>query len=380
MFNLFLLNTLFIGSSIAQNSEDLSTVVALEICQDESFRLEKVIVDSNNSCFQPITVSKLNNESYQERIFLKLNITDKNKKFIVFNKKIDSVKVFFSTGSKNEILLSGHLVPRSEKQLFASIEINAIQIPDDYTYNQPFYIELVSSQKLPLVTELDILTKKEFEQNQTYQRHTDTIIQAVFQGMLWIILLYNLFLFASTIEQVYIAYAIYIFGFSVFNAQNTGFFSDYIIPNNPYFSSLARIFGLAGAFLPKEVFGRFWRQFFKGFIIFVSVMTLVYIGVMYGANNLKIYTLLSKIAHALMMVGLISFFIYLAIKRWSDTMTKYYLIASLVLVVSAFVFNILQALEIKNVSVIVQAGGVLEILIFSLGLGHRMKNLEKEKW
>ncbi len=386
MYSFFLLNILFINSSVAQNSQSLDNDLSLEICQNQSISLEKN--STNNSCFTPITLSELNKEVYKERIFLKVTITDKNKEFIVFNKKIDSVKAYFSNGTENKILLSGHLVPRSEKQLFTSIEINSIQIPNYYSYNEPFYVELVSSQQLPLTISLDVLTEKVYEQNPVYLHHKETIIQAIFQGMLWIILLYNLFLFASTIEQVYVAYAIYIFGFSIFNAQNTGFFSDYVIPNHPYFSSLARIFGLAAAFLghayftleflPKEVFGRFWRTFFKGFIIFVSVMTFVYIGVMYGTNNLKLYTLLSKIAHALMMIGLISFFIYLAIKRWSDTMTKYYLIASLVLVLGAFVFNTLQLLEVNNAGIIVQAGGVLEILIFSLGLGYRMKNLEKE--
>ncbi|WP_338790023.1 7TM diverse intracellular signaling domain-containing protein [Bernardetia sp. MNP-M8] len=383
----FLLNSLFFNFSLAQNSQDLSNGFSLEICQDKSYS-----PNLDNSCFKPISLYTLNQEEYQRRILLKIKLTNTDKEFIVFDKKIDSIKAYFPNTfefkSLNTVFLSGNLVAQSEKQVFTSVEINTIQIPDYYKYDQHFYIELISSRQLPLTAGFDVLTKQEFEKTQFYPRQKDIIIQAVFQGMLWIILLYNLFIFAATIEKVYIAYAIYIFGFSVFNAQNTGFFSDFIIPNHPYFSNLARIFGLAGAFLghayftleflPKEVFGRFWRQFFKGFIIFVSVMTFVYIGVMYGANNLKIYTLLSKIAHALMMIGLISFFIYLAIKRWSDTMTKYYLLASLVLVVSAFVFNILQALGIKNVSIIVQVGGILEILIFSLGLGHRMKKLEKE--
>jgi serine phosphatase RsbU (regulator of sigma subunit) len=376
--SLFLLNTLFFSFSLAQNGQDLSTAFSLEICQDNFYSQ-----NLDNSCFKSISLSSLNQEVYNKRILLKITLTNKAKEFIVFDKKIDSVKAYFP-----KPFLSGKLVPQSDKQVFTSIELNTIQIPEKYDYNQPFYIELVSSQKLPLATEMSFLTEKEYEQTQFYPRQKDIVIHSIFQGMLWIILLYNLFLFASTMEQVYVAYAIYIFGFSIFNAQNTGFFSDFIIPNYPYFSSLARIFGLAVAFLghayftleflPREVFGRFWRKFFKGFIIFVSVMTFVYIGVMYGANNLKVYTLLSKIAHALMMIGLISFFIYLAIKHWSDTMTKYYLIASLVLVLGAFIFNIAQLLGVNNASIIVQAGGVLEILIFSLGLGYRMKNLEKE--
>ncbi|WP_375562566.1 7TM diverse intracellular signaling domain-containing protein [Bernardetia sp. OM2101] len=381
--SLFLLNILLPNFSLAQNMQDLSDGFSLEICQNQFYSQ-----NLDNSCFKPISLSTLNKEEYQKRLLLKVTITSKAKEFLVFDKKIDSVKVVFPNQNPSNVLLSGKLVPQTKKQVFTSIELNTIQILDEYSYNQPLYIELISSQQLPLATQMSILTEKEYEQTQFYPRQKDIVIQSVFQGMLWIILLYNLFLFASTFEQVYIAYSIYIFGFSVFNAQNTGFFSDFIIPNYPYFSSLARIFGLAASFLghayftleflPKEVFGRFWRQFFKGFIIFVSVMTVVYIGVMYGTENLKIYTLLSKIAHALMMLSLIIFFIYLSIKRWSDTMTKYYLLASLALVVSAFVFNILQALGVNNAGIIVEVGGVLEILIFSLGLGHRMKNLEKE--
>ncbi|WP_338768842.1 7TM diverse intracellular signaling domain-containing protein [Bernardetia sp. ABR2-2B] len=384
--SLFLLNIFFFTSSVAQNSEKVNDGISLEICNEKSISFEQVKNNIDNSCFQPITVSKLNSKEYQERILLKATISNPQKKFIVFNKKIDSVKVFFPNIGKNSTLLSGRLVARSEKQLFESIEINAIEIPSDYKAS--FYVELISSQQLPLVVDLEILTEREFERDKLYKRHEDVIIHAIFQGMLWIILLYNLFIFVATREQVYVAYSIYIFGFSVFNAQNTGFFSDYIIPNYPYFSSLVRIFGLAAAFLghayftlkflPEEVFGRFWKKFFISFIIFVSFMILIYIGVMYGTDNLKLYTLLSKAAHALMMISLVVFFVYLAIKRWSDTMTKYYLLASLVLLLGAFIFNILQALGVEGAGIIVEAGGVLEILIFSLGLGHRMKKLEKE--
>ncbi|WP_291728383.1 PP2C family protein-serine/threonine phosphatase [Bernardetia sp.] len=382
------MNILLVGSTtIAQNSNSPNPV-ALEICADKptSFAVLKNNID--NSCFQPISLQTLNQTEYQEHILLKVEIIDKKKKFIVFNKKIDSVKVFFPVTEQAKTFLSGRLVARSDKQLLSSMEISAIEVPLDYNYGQSFYIELVSSQQLPINADLEILTEREFEQNKVFIHHQDTIIHSIFQGMLWIILLYNLFIFAATKEQVYVAYSIYIFGFSIFNAQNSGFFSDYIIPNYPYFSSLVRIFGLAAAFLghayftleflPKEVFGRFWKKFFHAYIIFVSFMTLVYIAVMYGTNNLDLYTKLSKTIHALMMVSLVSFLIYLAVKRWSDTMTKYYLLASLVLVLGAFIFNALQAFGIEGAGVIVEIGGVLEILIFSLGLGHRMKNLEKE--
>jgi serine phosphatase RsbU (regulator of sigma subunit) len=371
-----------LASLFAQNSAaNLNGDFSIEICEDNTiFSLDKL----DASCFKKIDLLKLNKEKHQDRIWLKITVRDSNKKFIDFDKNIDSVKVYHN----KEIFLTGNLVARSEKQLSLSIDMNAIQIP---VYNQPFYIEIISSQSYPITTQLEVLTEAKF--NHTYvETHQNTVqFQIFFQGMMWIILLYNLFLFLSSKEKVYLAYTIYIFGFSVFSLQNSGLLVDYFASESPYFSLLFRMLALATiaagfssfiiTFLPKNTISKFWKRFFLALIVFSFVMVIPYIIINYGLGNSYLYNRISKIAHGVVMLFILVFIVNLARKFWSDTLVKYFLVGSFVVVTAAFLSNILKVIfgdSLGDVYLVMQVGGVLEILIFSLGLGYRMKNLEKE--
>ena len=386
LFSVLLLTVLvqffFHTSIFAQNAiANLEKGTSLEICKDNTiFSIDKL----DGSCFKKITVTELNKGNYQNRIWLKVTVTDSNKKFIDFDKTIDSIKVYH----ENQIFLSGDLVARSKKQLNLSIDINAIQIP---VYEKSFYIELISSQKFPLSTNLEILTDSEFNHTYIETRQNTIQFQIFFQGMMWIILLYNLFLFLSSREKVYLAYTIYIFGFSMFSLQNAGLFIDYFASEAPFISLLCRMLALATiaggfsyfilTFLPAHTITKFWKKYFTILVIFSFAVVPFYFFINYGLNNSFLYNTLSKIAHGVVMLFILVFIVNLARKFWSDTVVKYFLIGAFMLVMSAFLSNILKAIfgnSLGDVYLIMQIGGVLEILIFSLGLGYRMKNLEKE--
>ncbi|WP_338768851.1 7TM diverse intracellular signaling domain-containing protein [Bernardetia sp. ABR2-2B] len=217
------------------------------------------------------------------------------------------------------------------------------------------------------------------------------MIQTFFQGMLWIILLYNFFLFLSSREKVYLAYVLYIFGFSMFSSQNTGLLIDYILPEYPHTAYFFRVTGLCIifiayswfilTFLPSHTINSFWRKFLKVLMIAQILITLVYIAAVYFLENIPLYSGLSIPISAIVMLFMIIFFIHLATKYWKNTLVKYFLIGSLFVIGGGFISNALRLVKldfIKDVYTIVQAGGVLEILVFSLGLGYRVKKLEKE--
>lgn len=129
LFNLLFLNTLFFNIGFAQNTNSrLENSFSIEICDKNYYFLQEI---ENKPYFKETSLSELNKIEYKNRVWLKLNIKNSNKKFIDFNKNIDSIKVYHD----NKIFLSGNLIARSEKQLPLSIAINAIQIP---VYNQPF--------------------------------------------------------------------------------------------------------------------------------------------------------------------------------------------------------------------------------------------------
>jgi serine phosphatase RsbU (regulator of sigma subunit) len=371
-----------LSSLFAQNSAvSLEEGFSVEVCKNNSiFSLDKL--DTN--CFKKITISELDSTRYQKRIWLKITITDANKKFIDFDKNIDSIKVHHN----KELFLTGNLVAFSAKQLPLSIDISAIKIP---VYNQPFYIEIISSHNYPISTQLKILNEKDFNRIYVKERRETVDFQLVFQGMLWIILLYNFFLFISSRERVYLAYSIYILGFSLFSLQNSGLLVDYFAAETPYLSLLFRMLGLATiaggffyfilTFLPSYTVNTFWKGFFRFLIVFSFAIVIPYIIINYGLDNSYLYNRISKIAHGVVMLFLLIFIVNLARKYWSDILVKYFLIGSFVVVGASFLSNILKVIfgdSLGDVYLLMQVGGVLEILIFSLGLGYRMKQLEKE--
>ncbi len=382
----FFYNSLFFTSAFSQNeiaNADMGFIV--EICKENTIlSLNDDVSKLNQNCFEKISLGSLNKKEYQDRIWLKITVTDTKKEFLDFNKNIDSIKVYNNT----KMFLTGSLVAQSEKQLPLSIAISAIKIP---IYNQPFYVEIISSQKYPISTQLDILNEKNFNRIYVKERRKTVDFQLFFQGMLWIILLYNFFLFLSSKEKVYLAYAIYIFGFSIFTSQNAGLLVDYFSAENPYFSLLFRMFGLAIVavgffsfiltFLPKKVFNKFWKRFFYIGIIVSIGMLIPYIILNYGLGNSYIYDKTSKLVHFFILLSNLIFIGYLAKKYWSDTLVRYFLLGSACAMGGAFLSNILKAAfgdTLGDVYLVAQVGVISEILIFSLGLGYKMKNLEKE--
>ncbi len=381
LFIYILCNSFFLHSILAQNTvADLDADFSIEICDEKSSDINKL----ENSCFKKISLFKLNSQRYKDRICLKITVIDSNKKFIDFDKNIDSIKVY----ANNELFLTGSLVSRSKKQLQLSVDISAIEIP---VYNQPFYIELISSQQIPISANLEVLTADKFNQIYVEKRQNAVQFQIFFQGMMWIILFYNLFLFFTSREKVYLAYTIYIFGFSCFSLQNSGLLVDYFAAENPYYSLLFRMGALATiaigfsafilTFLPQNTINSFWKRFFYILMVFSFAMLIPYIIINYGFENSFLYSLISKVVHGIVMLFILVFIGYLARKSWSDMLVKYFLAGSFIVVAAASLSNILKAAfgdSLGDVYLIPQIGIILEILLFSLGLGYRMRNLEKE--
>ncbi len=382
MFIFLLLDSLSSNLVLAQKkTENTTGGFLVEVCQDNTIFS---INDLKENCFEKISLDTLNTKTYQERIWLKITVTNTEKKFIDFNKNIDSIKAYY----ENNVFLAGSLVPRSQKQLDLSIAISAIQIP---VYHQPFYVEIVSSRKDPISTGLEVLNEKNFKQIYVKERRQTVDFQLIFQGMLWIILLYNFFLFISSREKVYLAYSIYLFGFSLFTLQNSGLLVDYFSSEKPHFSLLFRMFGLAITaigffsfiltFLPKKILNTFWKRFFYIGIIFSAGMLIPYIIINYGLENSFVYDKISKAAHGIVLLMNLVFIGYLAKNYWSDIIVRYFLLGSACAMGGAFLSNILNSIfgdSLGDVYLVAQVGVISEILIFSLGLGYRMRSLEKE--
>ncbi|WP_338768848.1 hypothetical protein WAF17_08640 [Bernardetia sp. ABR2-2B] len=129
LFFAFVLNLLTSYAAFSQN--DVANF-SVQICGDNKVTFENL----DGNCFEEVTPDSLSKAKYEDknRIWLKVLVKNEQIKFIVFDNKLDSIVAY----QKEKCLLTGRLVPLSEKQLDISTEINAIQLLD---YSKPIYID-----------------------------------------------------------------------------------------------------------------------------------------------------------------------------------------------------------------------------------------------
>ena len=372
----------------AQNAikDDGSNDFSVRVCENEKATFESFTQNRNLHCFEPITNKELSKKKYtdKDRIWLEISVHNPQKKFVIFDNKIDSIKVY----QNDSVFLSGVLVTASQKQVQVNSLVNAIQITN---FSTPFYVELISSRKIAISSQIELVTQQEFEKEYIKSALRENLFQFFFQGMLWIILLYNFFLFLSSGEKVYLNYVGYLLGVSILSAQNTGILVDYVIPNYPQLSYFFRIVGIAFTFtsyfyfiltfLPVRTLLKFWKRMFIVLAIVEINLALIYEFIAYGFQNVGFYTKIAAVSHGIMLLIALVFLVDLGRKYWSEALVRFFLIGSLVLIMGGLAYNILRFFKEStgiDAYLLAQAAGILEILIFSLGLGYKMKKAEEQ--
>ena len=138
---------------------------------------------------------------------------------------------------KIEKLKAGTLVPASEKQMNSGIHETAIfTLQSNET--KIIYVKFQYLFDTQSVNAISISDTRSFIKQTTIVN----IIQGVFQGLLWMMLLNNLFLFISTREKSYLYYIVYVFSFSILMLHAFQYLQDFIFPENPGISSYFGMF------------------------------------------------------------------------------------------------------------------------------------------
>ncbi len=114
---------------------------------------------------------------------------------------------------------------------FDTRKTNYIDFVFPYTLNQgdilTVYLRAASSGALDIP--IDFISKKSFNQKE----HSNTFFRGFVSGILWLMLLYNFFIYAAIKDRVYLFYVIHIFACMVTSYAYDGAAFQYIWPNNP---------------------------------------------------------------------------------------------------------------------------------------------------
>ena len=215
--------------------------------------------------------------------------------------------------------------------------------------------------------------------------HTEQLIFGLYFGIMLVMVLYNLFLYASTRERSYAFYVFYILFFALFQFALWGYLHEVFLPESPrlakyllpIFLHLATIFQLlfatqffqARAIIPKQ-------YKFVGFLSFLTFISLI-------AGSFFPYRIFITAGILAGSVGALAIFIMaLTLYARRIKVARYFLIAYSTLI-AGVVFLTLRNLGIINYSFIstysAQIGSALEVILLSLALADKINIWRDEK-
>jgi signal transduction histidine kinase len=213
--------------------------------------------------------------------------------------------------------------------------------------------------------------------------------QGIFHGILWVMIVYNIFFAVIGRDKTYLYYALYMISISIYFLNIIGVFKVFLFPNQPHF--------IAYVTLVMQVAIIVYMLFVKNFLnlrkilpvwnrivdyLIIASLILLVIKTSYYIINQRfgIFRYISQVETILGAVLTIA--LILALYRSKSILARYFLLGSIALgtglVVSAMMSFTSQVFSPAYFSSF-QIGIVFEILFFSIGLSYKMSETEKEK-
>ncbi|MGL1889054.1 MAG: sensor histidine kinase [Reichenbachiella sp.] len=330
--------------------------------------------------FKPCQVESPNFQSTSSSFWLKFKISSKSKErfFIdIGSSFIDQITVF-------ELDDGGTLISKRESGDELAFDHREIQI-SNFTFEikpkinkiYTYYIRVNSAQ--PLFFPLRVGSYK----NVIEHAHKEDFIQGLYFGFMILILLYNLFLYVSIRENIYLYYVAYVLSMTSFMAAVNGFMFEYLWPTTPWINEYVVVF----AGLTMITATLFTQQFLhtkeKHPKLHLGTHTFTVLGAVTCILTFTdFYTqglLISQIGLLLMAVCYLYLGIQFNIQGYKPA--SFYLLAWGVLLVG-IIAAILESLNIVPVMDYVNAmqiGSAAEVLLLSFALGEKINDYKLQK-
>ncbi|WP_109300974.1 sensor histidine kinase [Aquimarina sp. AU474] len=350
--------------------------------EDVSLKLsiEEIINNNLDSDFKAFTQETLNFSSTASAYWVKFNVTKTvpgNFYLNVGSAYIDSISLY-EFNEANQLISTRHTgddLPFNSRE----IEVGNYLFALDFEVNntRTFYLRVKSDQ--PLFFPLRVGTLPQFL---SYEHDLD-FLQGMYFGFMLMIFLYNLFLYFSTRERIYLYYIAYVFSITWFMASVFGYYFEYFWPNIPFINQIVVVSSGLTMITATLFTQKFLNTKESGSIMHKGSMVFLVIGILVCALVLlgfKIEGL--KLAQGGLLI-MAAYFLILGIrfKLKGYRPAKYYLLAWGALIVG-ICFAILESLNLTFVMSYLNAmqiGSALEVLLLSFALGDRINMYKKQK-
>lgn len=329
--------------------------------------------------FGPVPEQLSNDNVYWARLQVENNL-DIIKLYLLYVGKNDFIDCYFV---QNDSIVqheqSGYMYPQHLKS-----------VPKG-SYYIPILMNAHASQQLYIRIQEEIHNDPEFDlrvssgTDWVYDVLDKHIVDFIFQGLFWIILIYNLFLYSSTKARAYLYYSFYLFCLAVNYLFLTDILREYILSDTPWNT----IYFISTPMLTVAAYWIFVNEFInvkKQFsIYYLWVKRLVWFDMAFFVMSLAVIHFTKEIylvTDTLRVIALINAFLLIGfmvgIRDSKYEMVKYFIYGTAATVVAAVIDLAFWDPSTSQAS-LMKYGLLIEVVVFSLGLAQRKKLDEKEK-
>jgi len=347
--------------------------------RDETFTIDQIILSDN---FERVESATKNFGINDRIVWLKYGIVNNSdettKYFSINNTSLDNLEIFLVVDGEVIDRQFGGRVVRIEDRLIPSKNIVfELQLEKEQPYTLYMRIESVNKKViLASISDLQVVNN---------QIQKENLFFGIFTGVLFGLMFYNLFLYFSIKDKVYLIYVIHTFLVWLTQSAILGYTQELIWPNAIWinlrsgvmFSSLVSIAGIwfLRVFLHTKVF---LPKLDKGFYFIYAVYIFIFINALFISLTLSYQVLLVTQTIVVLYVFLVAIYVWL--KGYSPA--RYYLLAWSIFMMGIlwFVMSEMGILPYTVFSAfIMPLGSALEVILLSFALADKINILIQEK-
>ena len=355
--------------------------------------LKEIVKQSNNFVKYSDTVSWNPACIYWVRITINNTLPHEYEWVLNLGKDLNLVDVYDPLPTLNQYAhkRNGIFVSPSERNIDELVSQTKVHISFLPKSKKTLFIRYQNINNRPIKANIRLMKKDTFEQEVKYRN----LSQGIFQGLIWIMVFYNFLIFILNRERVYLYYSLYLLGTGFFIMVMSSLALDGI--NGELFHYIWYFAGLCVAF-----YYLFMRSFLKTDKLFPSLdkaikiatyiqfLVVGFVMLYHFTKDIELIANLYFLSIGLQALFILVLLIWLLIvlskkkasKKINNKLIYFFIAGSFALIVGAGMGNAINFLDLAKRTVggtFVQVGIVAEILLFSMGLGYRMKLNEKDK-
>ncbi|MDY6968489.1 MAG: 7TM diverse intracellular signaling domain-containing protein, partial [Spirochaetota bacterium] len=378
---------------ILKNSKDfyfLGLNVEYLKTKDKNLTIEDITTPEHSARFVQSNDKELSNfyftekDEYWLRFGLKNNST--KKWYLVAKSKYPISQLELYTQNRNGTFLkkkAGYISPFNEREIkHRDIVLN---LEAEFQKNKTFYIHLKNAS-----LHITIQSNEYFHE----QDQTEQYILGLFFGMIFIMSIYNLFLFFSLRDRNYILYTLYTFSFGCYMMGYYQYSYMFLFPAHPeanflFFSIIVNVTAIFGTLFSKTFLNtKVYAPIIDKILIIIAFLFIIFIAITPFVEFVNMRTYVHNPTDSFIaLVCLISIAASIQAMRKGFRPARYYFVSWIIYLLFGILLTTMQQIGIlpwdfifygfSDIGMLI--GSALMITLLSLALAYNIRIIREEK-